>query len=186
MTAKTVSHSFRSLLAAATILIATPSSAQITGSIDKGPSGLPLPRFVSIKAKKVNMRIGPGEQYAVAFRYMRSGVPIEIIQEFDNWRRVRDSDGTTGWIHGSLLSGNRTAVTSPWRKVIGSRDTVTLYSEPAGQARALAHIEPGVFGEIESCDGAWCEFTVDNGDRPLTGFVNQAELWGAYPDEVIR
>ena len=186
MPAKAPARFALSLLAAAIALAAVPSSAQVTGSVEKGPSGLPLPRFVSIKAKKVNMRIGPGAQYAVAYRYMRRGVPMEIIQEYDNWRRVRDSDGTTGWIHGSLLSGNRTAVTSPWRQVLGSKETVTLYSEPAGQARAIAHLAPGVFGEIEACDGAWCEFTVQNGDRALTGFVNQAELWGAYPDEIIR
>ncbi|WP_421854725.1 SH3 domain-containing protein [Oricola sp.] len=183
---RTVSSCFRSLLAGAVVMIAAPAFAQITGSIDTGPSGLPLPRFVSLKAKKVNMRIGPGSQYAVAYRYVRSGVPMEIIQEFDNWRRVRDADGTTGWIHGSLLSGNRTAVTSPWRQVMGSKDTVTLFSEPAGQARIIAHMEPGVVGEIRSCDGAWCEFSVDHQGRAMTGFVNQAELWGAYPDEIIR
>ena len=163
--------------------VPTPANAQTT---NKGASGLPLPRFVSLKATKVNMRIGPGKDYAVAYRYMKSGVPMEIIQEYDNWRRVRDSEGTTGWIHGSLLSGARTAGTSPWLKLIGSEDTVTLYSKPAAQAKAVAYLEPGVIGAIGTCDGAWCEFKVDYSDRTLSGFVNQAELWGAYPDEVIK
>jgi SH3-like domain-containing protein len=167
---------------------ATVSSAfaQTTGSVSKGPSGLPLPRFVSLKATKVNMRIGPGADYAVAYRYMKRGVPMEVIQEYDNWRRVRDSDGTTGWIHGSLLSGDRTAIASPWRREIGSTDTVTLFSSPIAHAKAVAHLEPGVVGKIETCDGAWCEFQVSFDGRNLKGFVNQAELWGAYPDEVIR
>lgn len=162
------------------------ASAQTTNSIGKGPSGLPLPRFVSLKATRVNLRVGPGPDYAVAYRYLKDGVPMEIIQEYDNWRRVRDADGTTGWIHGSLLSGKRTAIASPWRQASDMADTVTLYSAPAGQAKAVAFLEPGVIGRIETCDGAWCEFEVTFDGRALNGFVNQAELWGAYPDEVIR
>jgi SH3-like domain-containing protein len=174
------------VLCVAALLGATAASAQTTGSVNRGPSGLPLPRFVSLKATKVNLRVGPSEDYAVAFRYMRSGVPMEIIQEYDNWRRVRDAEGTTGWIHGSLLSGQRTGVTSPWRQAGAKEDTVVLYSTAGAQARIVAYLEPGVMGTIEACDGAWCEFEVDFEKRTLTGFVNQAELWGAYPDEVIE
>jgi len=178
------------LSAAAILLSATmlalPAAAQTTGSINKGPSGLPLPRFVSLKATKVNMRIGPGEDYSVAYRYVKSGLPLEVIQEYDNWRRVRDADGTTGWIHGSLLSGTRTAIASPWRQAVDSKDTVTLYNTPAAQAGVVAYLEPGVVGKIDSCDGAWCEFEVKYDERMLRGYVNQAELWGAYPDEVIK
>lgn len=79
----------------------------------KGASGLPLPRFVSLKSKSVNLRIGPSVDYAVAFRYMKPGVPVEIIQEYDNWRRIRDADGTEGWVNQALLSGDRTAVAAP-------------------------------------------------------------------------
>ena len=81
----------------------------------KGPSGLPLPRFVSLKAKRVNLRVGPGQNYAVAWLYTKAGVPMEVIQEYDNWRRVRDAEGTEGWVYQSLLSGERTAVTAPWK-----------------------------------------------------------------------
>jgi SH3-like domain-containing protein len=168
------------------IMLALPATAQTTGSINKGPSGLPLPRFVSLKATKVNLRVGPGEDYSVAYRYVKSGLPLEVIQEYDNWRRVRDADGTTGWIHGSLLSGTRTAIASPWRQTLNSKDTVTLYNTPAAQAGVVAYLEPGVVGTIDSCDGAWCEFEVSYEERKLRGYVNQAELWGAYPDEVIK
>ena len=83
----------------------------------KGPSGLPLPRFVSLKAKRVNLRVGPGQDYAVAWLYTKSGVPMEVIQEYDNWRRVRDAEGTEGWVYQSLLSGERTAMTAPWNPI---------------------------------------------------------------------
>ncbi|QKV19523.1 SH3 domain-containing protein [Oricola thermophila] len=174
------------LSASAFLGLTVAAAAQTTGAINKGPSGLPLPRFVSLKATKVNLRVGPGQDYAVAYRYVKSGLPLEVIQEYDNWRRVRDADGTTGWIHGSLLSGARTAITSPWRKGSDTDETVVLFDTPSAQAGVIAYIEPGVIGEIESCDGAWCEFEVTYDERTLRGYVNQAELWGAYPDEVIK
>ena len=70
-----------------------------------GPSGLPLPRFVSLKASQANLRIGPGTTYPVEWTYVKRGLPLEIIQEYDNWRRVRDADGTEGWVSQALLSG---------------------------------------------------------------------------------
>src|SRR5690348_10149454 len=81
-----------------------------------GPSGLPLPRFVSLKSGRVNSRIGPGVNYAIDWMYLKPGLPMEILQEFDNWRKVRDSDGAEGWINQSLLSGKRTGIAAPWQK----------------------------------------------------------------------
>ncbi|WP_223479130.1 SH3 domain-containing protein [Oricola indica] len=173
-------------IALAAFATAAPATAQQTGSINRGASGLPLPRYVSLKATKVNMRVGPGSDYSVAYRYLKNGIPMEIIQEYDNWRRVRDADGTTGWIHSSLLSGERTAIASPWREENSPDDTVILYNTPAAAAGVVAYLEPGVVGKIASCDGAWCELEVGYESRKLRGYVNQAELWGAYPDEVIK
>jgi SH3-like domain-containing protein len=85
-------------------------------SITLGPSGLPLPRFVSLKSGRVNSRVGPGANYSVDWMYMKAGLPMEIIQEFDTWRRVRDADGSEGWISQSLLSGHRTAIVAPWQR----------------------------------------------------------------------
>ena len=81
--------------------------AQAFAQAAKGASGLPLPRFVSLKSKSVNLRVGPSVDYAIAWRYMRPGVPVEIIQEYDNWRRIRDADGAEGWVNQALLSGDR-------------------------------------------------------------------------------
>ena len=84
--------------------------------VRRGPSGLPLPRFVSLKSGRVNSRIGPGVNYSVDWLYLKPGLPMEIIQEYDNWRRVRDADGAEGWVNQSLLSGRRTAIAAPWQK----------------------------------------------------------------------
>lgn len=145
-----------------------------------GPSGLPLPRFVSLKSGRVNSRIGPGVNYAVDWMYMKPGLPMEIIQEYDNWRRVRDADGAEGWINQSLLSGRRTAIAAPWQK--GKEARLSLLSDPNPNARALAVVEPGAIGTIRSCDGEWCEMSFGS----YTGWISQSLVWGAYPGELVK
>jgi len=91
------------------------ADATITGSISRenvnlGPSGLPVPRFVSLKAEKVNVRRGPSSDHPVAWVFQRKSLPVEIVAEFENWRRIRDSEGEEGWILQSMLAGKRTAV----------------------------------------------------------------------------
>ena len=149
-------------------------------SVARGPSGLPLPRFVSLKASRVNLRIGPGRTYAVDWLYLRDGLPMEIIQEYDNWRRVRDSEGVEGWINGSLLSGRRTGIAAPWQR--GKAAEIALRTEPYEDARAVALIEPGALGEINLCNGEWCRMTF-SGHR---GWISQQQVWGVYPGETIE
>jgi SH3-like domain-containing protein len=145
-----------------------------------GPSGLPLPRFVSLKSGRVNSRIGPGVNYAVDWMYMKPGLPMEIIQEYDNWRRVRDPDGAEGWINQSLLSGRRTAIAAPWQK--GKEARLSLLSDPDPNAPALAVVEPGAIGTIRTCNGEWCEMTFGS----YTGWISQSMVWGAYPGELVK
>jgi SH3-like domain-containing protein len=153
--------------------------ALTTGSIEAGqkrygPSGLPLPRFVSLKAEKVNVRRGPSSDHAVAWVFQRKGLPVEIVAESENWRRIRDSDGEEGWILQNMLSGKRTAVIAPWR----SGRTMPLYSEPGGSG-LIARLSAGVVGEIGVCNGDWCEIAVGG----YEGWVEQTMLWGVYPGE---
>ncbi|MBS9719233.1 SH3 domain-containing protein [Tianweitania sp. BSSL-BM11] len=144
-------------------------------------SGLPLPRFVSLKSGRVNSRVGPGVNYAVDWMYLKSGMPMEIIQEYDNWRRVRDPDGSEGWVNQSLLSGRRTAIVAPWQR--GKPDAaITVMSEPNKDASVVVRVEPGVIGTIKTCNGSWCEMTFDGRE----GWISQALLWGAYPGETVK
>ncbi len=117
-----------------------PAAAQAA----KGPSGLPLPRFVTLKSKRVNLRIGPSADYAVSWLYTKAGLPVEIIQEYDNWRRVRDADGTEGWVNQSLLSGQRAAVAAPWMRGKGKAVYVNMRRDPQPSSSVMAKLEPGV------------------------------------------
>lgn len=157
-----------------------PAHAQSEEKIDTpvGKSGLPLPRFVSLKPARANIRVGPGRDYAVSWLFMKAGLPVEIIQEYDNWRRIRDADGTEGWIYQSLLSGKRTAMTAPWEK---SERLLELRSSPEPTASIIAHVEAGVIANIRECNGEWCRLEVNK----VRGWLPQRELWGAYPGEVF-
>ncbi len=108
----------------------------------KGPSGLPLPRFVTLKSKRVNLRIGPGTDYAASWMYLKAGLPVEIIQEYDNWRQIRDADGTEGWVNQSLLSGSRAAIAAPWMKGKGRSVYVNMRRDALPSASVVAKLGP--------------------------------------------
>ncbi|PZO77220.1 MAG: hypothetical protein DI629_15060 [Mesorhizobium amorphae] len=168
------------LLPLGTVAPAIAASETLTAGGAVGPSGLPLPRFVSLRSGRVNSRIGPGTGYPVDWLYLKAGLPIEIIQEYDNWRRVRDADGSEGWINQALLSGKRTAITAPWQR--GKDVKISLLARPSRDAAPVAFVEPGVVGSIKTCNGEWCEMEFD-GHR---GFVTQNQIWGAYPGESVE
>lgn len=174
------------ILAALPVLLATglsvPEPVHAQGAGAKGASGLPLPRFVSLKSRKVNIRIGPSTDFAVSWMYMKAGTPMEIIQEYDNWRRVRDADGTEGWVNQALLSGERTAVAAPWMRGKGKDVYVQMRRDPQASAQLIAKLEPGVVLTIKECNGNWCRAEA-NGTQ---GWISQAEVWGAYPGEAFK
>lgn len=140
-------------------------------------SGLRVPRFVSLKSNKVNVRRGPSTDQAIVWVFARAGLPVEIIAEADNWRRVRDSEGADGWVFHSLLSGRRTALISPWAK----GQAVPLRDGASAGSRPVAQLQSGVLGNVVSCDGKWCELTVD----AYSGYIEQEKLWGVYRGEEI-
>lgn len=130
-------------------------------------SGLPLPRYVSLQADKVNVRTGPGVRYPVEWVLVKRGIPVEIVAEFEHWRKIRDWQGTEGWVHQSLLSGERTAIVM---------DEVRILHRGADEASAaVAKLEPGVVGRLLSCEGDWCRLEVAG----FRGWIQRAGLWGA-------
>jgi SH3-like domain-containing protein len=144
-----------------------------------GGSGLGLPRFVSLKSDKVNMRKGPSTDQAIVWVFSRAGLPVEVIAESENWRRVRDSEGADGWVLHSLLSGRRTVLVAPWSK---DQESVPLYTSKSTNANVAAALAPGVLGNVLNCDGEWCQLSVDD----YSGYAQQDKLWGVYRGEEIK
>jgi len=170
------------LLHSAAVLVLLAGAALLPGDAaaqDKSRgTGLPLPRFVSLKSNDVNVRRGPGQEYDVAYTYVRAGLPVEITQEFDNWRKIRDSDGVEGWVFHSLLAGKRTALVAPWEK----SGTIAAHARADAKAAVVAYLEPKVIAEVLECTGTWCEISV----KGYEGWIEQERLWGAYPGESFK
>jgi len=144
-----------------------------TGSV----SGLPIPRFVSLKSDRVNARSGPNKDQDVRWVYTHAGMPVEVTAEFENWRRIRDWEGAEGWVYHSLLSGKRTATVVPKTK----DELVPLFEKANLEAPIVARLQPGVLGTPKACSGHWCQFS----GKGFDGFVQQERLWGAYPNEKV-
>lgn len=136
-----------------------------------GESGYPVPRFVSLATDKANLRTGPGVRYPILWVYVRRDQPLEVTAEYGVWRRVRDVDGTIGWMHGRLLSGRRSAI------VTG--DIRVLRAKPDAGARPLLRLAPGVLVELDRCEDAWCRLEV----RGKKGWLERESLWGTYGGE---
>ena len=154
----------------ATVLVlglAGPAIAQDTGS----KTGLPLPRFVALNKDKVYLRAGPSQRYPIRWVYERLHLPVEVIGEYDNWRKVRDMDGDEGWVHRALLTGKRYVV-------VRGRQLV-MRQKPLPDAPPVAILEDGVIAHAVACGAAWCELEA-GGHK---GHAERALLWGLYADE---
>jgi len=138
-------------------------------------TGLPLPRYASLRPDQVNLRTGPGVQFPVEWVYQRKNLPVEIIAEYRTWRKIRDWQSTQGWVHQSMLTGRRSAI------IVGK--TRTLRREPSVKGKAIAKIEAGAIATLQECPtgGGWCKLKAEG----IEGWLRKVEFWGAYKDEVL-
>jgi SH3-like domain-containing protein len=135
---------------------------------------LPIPRFVSLRSEQVNVRTGPGERYPIEWVFNRKDLPVEIVGEFENWRKIRDSDGAEGWVHQRMVVGRRSVLV---------RDKLReLHRKPSDGAEVVARLEPGVVAKLLECDGPWCRVE----KAGISGWLKRSEVWGVYPDEVVQ
>ncbi len=137
-------------------------------------TGLSLPRFVSLRAGEVNLRSGPDvSRYPIDWVYVRRGLPVEVIIEAGTWRKIRDWEGTVGWVHQSMLSNQRT--------VIVTQEMRPVHAQPSASSAVKVHAAPGVIGELKKCSKNWC---LVNFSRS-SGWMQKTHFWGAYPLETI-
>ena len=136
-------------------------------------SGNPLPRFEALRRNEVNLRKGPGPQYPIDWVYRRKNLPVEVIAEYELWRKIRDYQGTEGWIHSTLLYQRRTFI------VTG--DIQALRRSDQDDSRPVARLEPGVVGTILRCPTGteYCQVEVGN----HKGWLKRDQFWGVHPRE---
>jgi SH3-like domain-containing protein len=169
---------FKAAVLAGVLLGASASAGFSAKDTAVSSSGLPVPRYVSLKSDHVNVRAGPTKDNDVAWVYTRSGLPVEITAEFENWRRVRDSEGAEGWVYHSLLSGRRTAVITMKTK----DDLAALYDRPDTAGAVSARLQAGVVAQVKKCGAGWCRVSGNGFD----GWIEQQRLWGVYADEKVE
>lgn len=163
-------------LACAMSLVALVFASVPTGAAEPNESDttLKVPRFVSLHSDKVNLRSGPGRQYPIEWVLTRKDMPVEVVAQFEHWRRIREWDGTIGWVQEHMVTGKR--------YVIVAKGAIRpLYREPDSAAPLAARTEPGVVARLVECKGAWCR--IDAGEA--SGWMRRADLWGVYPDENV-
>jgi len=136
-------------------------------------SGLPLPRFATLRADEVNVRTGPGVRYPVEWVFVYRNMPVEIIAEFDTWRKIRDWQGTVGWVHQSMLSGRRT--------VIIAKGPQPMHRDADAATPVIARLQKKVLAKLLGCRKLWCRVEVSG----IRGWMTRAQFWGAYPGEKI-
>lgn len=133
-----------------------------------------VPRFVSLDAEKVNLRTGPGQRYPIDWVLTRRDMPVEVIGQFENWRHIREWDGTAGWVQQNLLTGKR-------HVVVAKGDVRPIHRQPDAASALVARAEPGVVARLTECHAAWCRIETAS----VSGWMRRTDLWGIYPDEQV-
>jgi SH3-like domain-containing protein len=145
------------------------------GDAATGPvTGLPMPRYVSLRSGEGNARRGPALSHRVDWVFTRRDMPLKVTAEFGHWRRVEDAEGAGGWMHFALLSGVRTALVT--------EEMTAMHLQPDPRAPVVAWLEAGVVARILACEGDWCRLRADR----LRGWAPRAALWGVTADERIE
>lgn len=155
------------LAAAAALFLASfpliPAEAQRTRA---------TPYWASISAGRAMMRTGPGRQFPATWLYVRRDLPVQVVEVYQNWRKVQDPDGTTGWMLVNLLSDTRTAI-------VRGNAPQPLHEAPDPDSRIRFRAEPGVVGRISDCDNGWCRIAI--GEK--RGFIRVDHIWGIARSE---
>lgn len=164
------------LLLAPLLCAAAPDPGNGPGPAHGSVTGLPVPRFVSLRSDEVNVRAGPGFQYPVNWVYQRKGLPVEIIGEFNVWRQILAPDGGTGWVHEATIRA--------WRGFYITSSQAALRAAPGPDATIVAYLSQGVTGHLIRCmpESNYCKAEANL----QTGYLAKNEFWGLFPNETVK
>jgi SH3-like domain-containing protein len=155
------------LALAALALVACKKGDQDPSGGRKTPSGLPVPRYVTLKFNEVNARGGPGDDYRLLWVYRAKGLPLQVVEETREWRRVCDPNGKLAWVKGTGVDGRRKVLS-----LLG--EPVTLRARPQTTARVEAYLAPHALADLDRCKAGWCKLKV----RGLGGWAPASAFWG--------
>jgi SH3-like domain-containing protein len=135
----------------------------------------PASPYMSLSHDKAFVREGPSYQHRVLWIYHRKELPVEVVQSYDVWRKIRDSDGTMGWVNGTMLSDRRTVV-------VTAQAPAKIRAADVPNAKVMALAQPGVVARLEACEADACEITADGTE----GWIQKQDVWGVSAGEVFR
>lgn len=144
--------------------------AQAARDAGETPSGFPVPRYLTLKFDKVNARAGPGDDHRILWVYRVRGLPVQVIAETSEWRRICDPEGGVAWVHKRVTDGRRNAIRM-------SEGVAPLRRRPRAEAEIAAYLNPRALAALDRCDGGWCRLKVDG----VTGWAAESDIWGAAP-----
>ena len=135
-----------------------------------------LPAFLALKFDETNLRRGPGTRYPIDWVYNRRGLPMQVVQTYDIWRKVQDPDGVSGWVLSVQLTDRRSLMVK--------NTDATLRADSNEKANPVALLKPGVIVRLRRCekDAAWCQVEVSG----FKGYVRRDQVWGLLPDEDVN
>lgn len=152
-------------------------------------TGLPLPRFVSLKSQEVNFRSGPGYKYKIMFMFRCKGYPVEVVEEFEQWRMLKDINGNSGWIHENLISGVRNGIVVDNKESgVANKNNdknekiVLLLRLPNQASQPIARMEVGLVVKLKKCTNEWCKIILPNN---MKGWLQKNNIWGVYTNETF-
>ncbi len=143
-------------------------------------SANPLPRFVSLRSDEVNLRTGPGMRYPIEWVLTKREMPVEVIAEHETWRKIRDAQGSEGWVHQTMLTGKRTVLVTGQGGIKAS----LLVQAPQDGAPTIAKVEPGVVGRLLQCPRGkdYCKVELEG----VQGWLKRGNFYGLKANEVIE
>ena len=124
--------------------------------------------FLSLKNDEVNLRQGPSFKYPIRLIYKKKYLPVEILDRFETWRKIKDFENNTGWIHTSQLSKKKTA--------LNIEENSLLFKKPTVYSKPLAKLEVGRLVLIKKCKEKWCKIT----SGKFSGWIFKKSLWGKF------
>jgi SH3-like domain-containing protein len=153
------------------LLLAMGSGAHAAGRDTAVKAG---ERYASLRANEVNVRAGPGVRYPVKWKFVQRYMPVQVIAEFDTWRKIRDWEGAEGWVHRAMLSGKRSLI------IVGRSRTMRRHADES--APAVARLAPGMVAVVIKCPNDWCKIEAQG----YEGWIRRAGVWGLKPNERVR